>query len=165
MKLFLGILVCTFGFFCAGFSVGDGIARHEFSEAQKIIPKQDIIFRELIPSSFLATVDKIHRLYGFEYKLIYRLVDTESRWNPRAVGHNPNGTTDQGLCQLNSSNSWGDISDPNDNLLAGFKYLSIMVLQTGSLEGGLLAYNCGPGRFATGKIPESTIKYAKEILR
>ena len=130
-----------------------------------VIVDKDTVYREFIPEKYLPMVDRIHNELDFSYKIIYRLVDTESKWNPNALGKNANGTFDRGLCQLNSGNAWGDVSDPNDNLWAGFKYLSVLRYDLKTIEGALLAYNCGPGRFASGKIPESTIKYAERILK
>jgi hypothetical protein len=48
----------------------------------------------------------------------------ESGGNPNAVNHNSNGTVDQGLWQINSSNGALSTFDPNGNTLAAIKMSS-----------------------------------------
>ena len=61
------------------------------------------------------------RREGVPKEIAFSMVDRESEWNPKAHGHNTNGTTDGGLFQLNSSNSklfqtafWSDQKEPFD---------------------------------------------------
>lgn len=122
-------------------------------------------FKEAIPQEYHQEVSLIAEKYRFSYKLIYRLVHTESRWNRWALGRNRDGSEDRGLCQLNSRNNWpGDPWHPGDNLENGFRYLRHLVDRFGSLEAGLQAYNGGPGRFIQGKVPQASKAYAKKIL-
>lgn len=126
----------------------------------------DIIYREFIPEQYRVFVDNIHDEMGFDYKLIYRLVQNESQWNHWARGTNADGSVDSGLCQLNSGNDWGiDLFNPEQNLNAGFKYLRGLTDRFGSLENGLTAYNAGPGRLTRGTVPDSTRAYVKRILK
>ncbi len=124
-----------------------------------------ILFREAIPQEYHPVVDKIVAEYRFDYKTVFRLVHTESGWNPYALGRNSDGSEDRGLCQLNSRNSWDvDHWNPEENLRTGFKYLAHLRDRFGGLEAGLQAYNGGPGRYQRGQVPEQSKKYARKIL-
>jgi soluble lytic murein transglycosylase-like protein len=108
--------------------------------------------------------------------LIYSLIQKESNWNPRAVSpKNPNGSRDYGLMQLSSSNfdrfeikykPRQSYTSRNiyDNVEAGASYLKEMYDTFGSWNAAVAAYNCGPNRYKTGKIPESTKRYVDDIF-
>jgi soluble lytic murein transglycosylase-like protein len=50
----------------------------------------------------LACWDEAARRYGVNSALLYAIAQTESSLNPRAIGHNRNGSRDIGLMQINS---------------------------------------------------------------
>lgn len=52
--------------------------------------------------SALACWDEAARRYGINSALLYAIAQTESSLNPRAIGHNRNGSRDIGLMQINS---------------------------------------------------------------
>ena len=108
--------------------------------------------------------------------LVYALIQKESSWRPRVISpKNSNGSRDYGLMQLSSSNfemfEWKyqpkqcyTTMDLYDNLDAGIRYLLEQYRRFGSWEAAVAAYNCGPNRYKTGKIPESTKKYVEDIF-
>lgn len=109
--------------------------------------------------------------------LVYALIQKESNWDPKAVSpKNSNGSRDYGIMQLSSSNfemfTWKysprycyTSRDLYDNLEAGIQYLCELYNRFGSWEAAVTAYNCGPGRYSTGKVPESTKMYVNDVLR
>lgn len=154
-------------FMVIGIGLGIFLAQKEAAERITVPARvsSDPIYREKIPAQYHAVVDRISGEYQFSYKLIYRLVNHESRWNRWALGVNTNGTEDRGLCQINSGNLWeGDPWNPEENLMTGFKYLRHLHDRFGSVENALMAYNGGPGRMARGEVPEASRRYAVAIL-
>lgn len=85
---------------------------------------------------------------GVDPDLAFRLVNVESRFQPRARG--PMGAL--GLTQLmpstartldRSLRTEADILEPRNNLRLGFRYLRSMIDRYGDVRLGLLAYNRG----------------------
>jgi len=73
-----------------------------------------------------------------------------------------------GLTQLMPStakalgvNPW----DPWQNLVGGATYLRQMYERFGDWRKALMAYNAGPGRVASGKVPQESVRYAEKVLR
>jgi len=103
--------------------------------------------------------------------MVMALIQQESGGNPNAVGSNPNGTTDQGLFQINSSNlaSLGVTNplDPTQNTQAGLTLLQQYYNQFGNWTEALEAYNEGPNalksQISAGATPTSS-GYASSIL-
>ncbi len=64
--------------------------------------------------------------------LLVAIAKTESDWDPSAIKHNPNGTTDYGLMQINSRNfGWLGLTpetalDPCRSLRAGYQVLTAL---------------------------------------
>jgi hypothetical protein len=87
--------------------------------------------------------------------MIIRLIDRESRWDPRARGQNG----EVGLCQLKPSTAGipaAELADPARNVAAGIDHLRGLLEQTGEIGLALAAYNAGlysPG-----------VRYARAIL-
>lgn len=91
--------------------------------------------------------------------LVVALVEHESRFNPRAVGRNTNGTTDHGLFQLNAG-VWGEAVSRfsvDENIAFGCDFLAQLLLRY-RVQGALSAYNTG-GDTAHGR------RYAAHILK
>jgi soluble lytic murein transglycosylase-like protein len=105
-----------------------------------------------------------------------RLLRAESGYrNIRGFFNNINGSFDAGIAQLNSNSlemfshayNGGEKINPYDtktSIRVAMAYLGDMIEDTGSIYGGVCAYNCGLSRVQKNAIPERTKKYAKRIL-
>jgi soluble lytic murein transglycosylase-like protein len=104
-----------------------------------------------------------------------RLFDWESGWNPQFRGkENENGSLDLGMAGLNSSYidyfriyNDGRFIDPFDAATAirvGIRYLADLRASTGSWRGAVAAYNCGLGRWRTGRIPARTVEHVVAVM-
>lgn len=107
----------------------------------------------------------IARHYGIPEDLFLRLINLESRWNPKAVS--PKGAI--GLAQLMPPTARYlnvDPWDPIDNLKGGARYLAEQYRRFGSWRLALAAYNAGPGAVEKyGGMPpyRETIHYVKKL--
>ncbi len=159
-SLILGFL----GFFLWSQARSEEMARDIQARANQWV-SSDPFYLEKIPAEYRETCLEIKSQLGFSLQLIWSLVQVESGWNPQASGNNSNGTQDMGLCQLNSGNNWtGNPWNPADNLWMGFRYLKGLQDRFGTIEGALVAYNGGPGRYVRGESPAVSFAYAKKIL-
>ncbi|MBV6638865.1 MAG: lytic transglycosylase domain-containing protein [Mameliella sp.] len=106
------------------------------------------------------------RKHGIPEDLFLRLVNQESRFNPKAKSHK--GAI--GLAQLmpDTARRLGvDPHDPAQNLEGGARYLKQQVQKFGSWRLALAAYNAGPGAVTKHKgVPpyRETRNYVKIIL-
>lgn len=114
---------------------------------------------DLVPVSIVRKnkpVDPIHFHYGhfidqaaretaLDSSLIYAVIKVESNGNPAAVS--PAGA--KGLMQLSDSTAEdyrvNQVFNPQENILAGSRYLKHLLDRFGDLELALAAYNAGPG--------------------
>ena len=111
------------------------------------------------------------------YVLASRLIYTESRWNPRAIGDREViGNRSLGLMQLSEKYlpdyarrfNGGEKIDPFNprvSIRIGLYYLAQLYRRFGSWWAAVAAYNCGASRVERGLIPRSTIKYADYIMQ
>lgn len=93
---------------------------------------------------------------GIPFEIMDRLIDSESAWNPYAVGYNLDGSKDMGLAQLNSAylgyyaaEFWdGDLDPfcPEQNVRVASRYMARLYEKTGSWERAVIAYKIGPSR-------------------
>ena len=105
---------------------------------------------------------------GLDPNLVFSVVQQESNWNPKAMSN----AGAFGLFQLMPATAKDlgvDRNDPIQNIRGGVTYLKQQIDQFG-LEGGLAAYNAGPGRFRSvngdfSKLPQETQKYVPAILK
>lgn len=106
------------------------------------------------------------------YELVLAVMQQESRFQTDVQGHNPNGSTDNGLMQINSRNEkWlseeigiKDLMDPEDNIRAGVFMLSCHVANYGE-NYGLMAYHMGAGGMLKAKRNGvSSTAYSRSIL-
>ncbi|MGE7764135.1 lytic transglycosylase domain-containing protein [Peribacillus sp. NPDC096540] len=91
-------------------------------------------------------ISKAATLYNLPEKLIKSVIKQESNFNPKATSY----AGAAGLMQLMpaTARSLGvdDITDPEQNILGGSKYLSQMLARyNGDIQVALAAYNAGPG--------------------
>ncbi len=119
-----------------------------------------------VSGSFLETIIlKAARRYGVDQALIRAVIKVESNFNVRAVSR----AGAQGLMQLMpaTSKSLGvtEPFDPEQNVMAGTRFLSDMLDRyKGDLNSALAAYNWGPGNVDKGKaLPRETREYLVKI--
>ena len=131
-------------------------------EADGPIPR----FRGNYKGEYLEVAKAAARKYDVPEDLFLRLVQRESGWNIHAVSSK--GAT--GLAQLmpGTAETLGvDISDPQQNLEGGARYLRMMYDRFGTWKLALAAYNAGPLAVEEHDgIPpyEETKNYVKAIL-
>lgn len=111
-------------------------------------------------------IAKASRRYGIDVGLIRAVIKTESNFNPQAVSH----AGAQGLMQLMpaTARSLGvnDSFDPEQNVMAGTRFLSDMLQRyNGDLDSALAAYNWGPGNVdkRPDRLPRETRDYLSRV--
>lgn len=144
------------------------------------VPKKEMVKVAVV--RYVYVPDKYRQYLEYECSshdvpiwIVANLIARESKWNPKAVGVNRDGTKDLGLMQLNSAfikefsyrYRNGLPFDPlkwPDNVAIGVEHLSVLYRHTGSWNGALVAYNAGLRRYQIGKAPQDSIDYAEWIL-
>jgi len=127
----------------------DGRASVQYSNSTRLMPKA--VAPSTIPrytgayrGEYLAKARNAARKHAVPEELFLRLVEQESRWNPKAVSHK--GAI--GLAQLMPETAVKLGVDPNDpiaNLDGGARYLRQQFERFGNWRLALAAYNAGPG--------------------
>lgn len=96
-------------------------------------------------TAYDSIIKKASETYGIPTKMIKAVIEQESKFNTNATS--PAGA--KGLMQLmpNTATYLGvtDSTDPEQNIMAGTKYLKQMLNQFGDYKTMLAAYNAGPG--------------------
>ncbi len=125
-----------------------------------------IAFSLIAASSAYACWEQAGARYGVSPELLYAIARTESGLDPRAVGHNRNGSRDIGLMQINSAwlpqlaahgISERDLLDPCTSIHVGAWILAGNVQRLGYTWEAIGAYN------ATN--PERRRAYAERVYR
>ena len=116
-----------------------------------------------------AIIEKASRRYGVDAGLIRAVIKQESNFNPHAVS----SAGAQGLMQLMPSTARGlgvsDSFDPEQNVMAGTRFLKDMLRRYGgNLDDALAAYNWGPGNVdrhgsASAALPRETREYLAKV--
>lgn len=105
------------------------------------------------------------RRYGVDGALIRSVIRHESNFQVNAVSHR--GA--RGLMQLMPATA-DELGvrcpfDPRENILGGTRYLRRMYDRFGNWPAALAAYNAGPARVASGRVPYESRRYARRVLR
>jgi hypothetical protein len=115
-----------------------------------------------------SIIDKASKTYGIDPALIRAVIKAESNFNPRAVS----SAGAQGLMQLMPSTASGlgvtNSFDPEQNVMAGTKFLKQMMDRYGgNLNSALAAYNWGPGNLEKkgGALPRETREYLTKVKK
>ena len=105
--------------------------------------------------------------YGVDALLIKAVIRQESRFNPNATS----SAGAKGLMQLmpGTAKEMGvtDVTNPEQNIEGGVKYLKKMLDKfNGNVELALAGYNAGAARVKNGQIPQNgeTPKYVKAVM-
>ncbi|MCK9229763.1 MAG: lytic transglycosylase domain-containing protein [Syntrophales bacterium] len=152
---------------------GDGV--YHFSD-QPLSPEYRLFIRQWRPpasggnhssTAYEPYIDEASRKYNIDSRLLKAIVKVESNFNPRAVSEK--GAV--GLMQIMPENfaplGLRDPYNPQENILAGARYLREMINRYGELSLALAAYNAGPGavdRYRTIPPFSETQSYVTEVL-
>lgn len=112
---------------------------------------------------------------GLDPLLVLAVIEQESGWNVNAINHNSNGTTDEGLGQINSG-TWPSLAkalnltdpmDPRQNIKATVYYLSYLSRQYTSTAAILTSYNRGEEGLHRWYVSRGTVRspYSDEVER
>jgi len=134
------------------------------SEAAAVAVSSDT-FAGHLPTD--AIIEKASRRYGVDGGLIRAIIKAESNFNPRAVS----SAGAQGLMQLMPATARGlgvtDSFDPEQNIMAGTRFLKDMLRRYGgNINEALAAYNWGPGnvdRHGIDNLPRETRSYLGRV--
>jgi hypothetical protein len=100
--------------------------------------------------------------------LAFALSWEESKFNPRAVNRNRDGSVDRGLFQLNNRSfphlEISDFFSVRINARSGIGHLRHCLDSGGSEISALAMYNAGTGRVTTSGAPKVTLDYISRIL-
>ncbi|MBW2362608.1 MAG: lytic transglycosylase domain-containing protein [Deltaproteobacteria bacterium] len=102
--------------------------------------------------------------YGVEPKLVRSVIRHESNFDPDAVSR----VGAIGLMQLmpQTAAKLGVVCpyEPRENVLAGTRYLRDLYLEFGRWPEAIAAYNAGPARVSSGRIPAETRVYVRRVI-
>lgn len=117
-------------------------------------------------STFDPIIARASRKYGVDASLIKAVIKAESNFNPHAVSH----AGARGLMQLMpaTARSLGvdDSFDPEQNVMAGTRFLKDMLQRyNGDVDSALAAYNWGPGNVdrRPDRLPRETRDYLVRV--
>lgn len=139
-------------------------AGHKFSEKKAVGCKYPEVIAD---AKLLGWVNSYSKKHGLDPRLVYALIEQESRFNPCAVS--PKGA--QGLMQIMpDTQKLLGLTEPFNaerNIAAGTQYLRAMLDKFQTEVMALAAYNAGPGAVAKhGGVPpyEETKDYVLKVV-
>lgn len=147
------------------------------STANPVFSQNLLPYPFFISSDIIAFIEDTCDEVGLDPHIVYLVIGEESQWNMNPKP-NPNvdGTFDYGPMQLNSDyipwfiEKFGEegmdpINNVYDNLELGIKNLAYLWhLFDQDLLLTSYAYNCGPTRTLSGRIPKRTLAYGERIV-
>lgn len=112
-----------------------------------------------------ALIERYSRRNNLDPRLVQAVMQVESGYNARALS----SKGAMGLMQLmpETARLLGVACpfDPRENVLGGTRYLRRLRDRLGSWPRALAAYHAGAGRVESGRIPEVTRRYVRDVLR
>ncbi|MEA1972371.1 MAG: transglycosylase SLT domain-containing protein [Candidatus Cloacimonadota bacterium] len=144
------------------------------SKIDEVATKDKSVFSEIGSvlqerlDKFSTIINKASQSFGVDKELIKAIISQESYGNPNAVSH----AGAKGLMQLMDGTADGlgvkDSFDPEENIMAGTKYLKIMMSRFKDKKLALAAYNAGAGNVLKYKgIPpfKETQNYVNKVMQ
>ncbi len=135
---------------------------------------------DFVPDKYYDIVWTSATEYDIPPLYLARLLYEESKFNPKAINVNSNGTIDKGIAQLNDAYieefGWryklGDIDpfNPNEAIPTAAKHLSVLYKNTFASNDiirwylVMCAYNCGLSKTKRMEVPTKTTAYARRII-
>lgn len=110
-------------------------------------------------------IDRSSRETNVPPQVLAALLHTESRGDPDVVSHVGAKGIAQFMDPTADEMGLNDPFDPNQAIPASARYLAKLYKMMGSWPQAVMAYNAGPGRIRSGKIPEETQNYIKGITQ
>ena len=139
-------------------------AGHKFSDKKAVGCKYPEVIAD---AKLLGWVNSYSKKHGLDPRLVYALIEQESRFNPCAVS--PKGA--QGLMQIMPDTQkllgLSEPFNPERNIAAGTQYLRAMLDKFQTEVMALAAYNAGPGAVAKhGGVPpyDETKDYVLKVV-
>lgn len=139
---------------------------HELQGEVPSLPASSASLSRADVSLFDPIISKASRKYGVDAGLIKAVIKAESNFNPQAVSH----AGAQGLMQLMPATARslgvGDSFDPEQNVMAGTRFLKDMLHRyNGDVDSALAAYNWGPGNVdrRPDRLPRETRDYLARV--
>lgn len=133
---------------------------------ETIKPRTEVYSKQRDAAWLDPIITNASKRYGVDAGLIKAVIKAESDFNPRAVSH----AGARGLMQLMpaTARSLGvsDSFDPEQNVMAGTRFLSDMLRRyNGNVDSALAAYNWGPGNVdkRPDRLPRETRDYLVRV--
>jgi len=146
----LALLLCVAGLACTGaVAVAAGAGHPQRAAAGKAripaLPARDevVVGRCPIPSKFRAAFVRAAKDTGFQLSMLIAVAQVESRFVPTAHS----SADARGLLQVMPATAESlslDVNTPSTNVLAGARYLKILLNRYSRTDLALAAYNAGP---------------------
>jgi len=119
-----------------------------------------------IPKVFRPAFNNAARDTGFQLSMLVAVAEEESRFQPDAVS----SADARGLLQVMPTTAASlnlNVDDPASNVLAGARYLKLLLDRYQSTDLALAAYNAGPTAVAkAGRAPTSeTVSYVANVTQ
>jgi len=136
----------------------------ELEELVQDIAPDSVQVRYTASSDIHDIIKHAANQYRIDPLLIVAIIREESAFNTFAVS--PKGA--QGLMQLmpqtaNELGVWKPF-DPRQNVMGGTAYFRMLHDRYRNTHKALLAYNCGPVRVDSGRVPGESIGYANRVI-